>query len=74
MENDECHDGGAYSRLSFHVDNGFIETEANMNAITISIVAIVITAALAVISPIGRHVEHKSVAGSDHHAAWVARV
>lgn len=45
-----------------------------MNAITISIVAIVITAALAVISPIGRHVEHKSVAGSDHHAAWVARI
>jgi len=74
MQNDECHDEGAHLRLSFHVDNGFIETEANMNAVTISIVAIVITAALAVISPIGRHVEHKSVAGGDHHAAWVARV
>ncbi|WP_160174705.1 hypothetical protein [Caballeronia grimmiae] len=44
-----------------------------MNAITISIVAIAITAALAVVSPIGRHVEHRSAAGNDHHAAWVAR-
>lgn len=59
-------DGCAHSPLTLCDENGFIETEVNMNAITISIVAMVITAALAVIAPVTSHTQHESMASVAH--------
>ena len=59
----------AHFQLTLRDDNGFIETEVNMNAITISVIAIVITAALAFVTPVTRYVQHES----GHVAALVSR-
>lgn len=63
------HRSPAHFQLTLRDDNGFIETEVNMNAITISVIAIVITAALAFVTPVTRHVQHES----GHVAALVSR-
>lgn len=59
----------AHFQLTLRDDNGFIETEVNMNAITISVIAVVITAALAFVTPLARYVQHES----GHVAALVSR-